>query len=99
MMCGARVLFRSGDRSRRRIGSARLGWPARRGRCPHAPFGMFAQGTRHHVAGGGHDLARGSGRLDGLRLRDPVHVPGSHQVRGAISSCIFCGPYEPGWYR
>jgi len=28
-----------------------------------------------------------------------VHVSGSHHRRGAISSCIFCGPYEPGSYR
>ena len=26
---------------------------------------------------------------DGVR---PRHVTGSHQRRGAISSCIFCGP-------
>ncbi len=90
-MCGARVLFRSGDRSRRRIGSARRGWSARRGRCPYAPFGTFAQGTRHHVAGGRHDLARGSGRLDGLRLRGRFTCPAATKSAARLARASSAG--------
>jgi two-component system, NarL family, sensor histidine kinase DevS len=47
------------------------------------------------LAGVAIDHARRSSGADSRRSERVPQVSGSHQRRGAISSCIFCGPYDP----